>query len=251
MGTSAAASGGGAGTPESLERVPRHVAIIMDGNGRWAQARGLPRAAGHKAGTENLRCVLRAAVDFGVRVLTVYAFSTENWSRPEWEVNALMLLLENGLDNEVSDLHANGVKIHHIGRTAGLAPRLLEKIRRAQELTQNNDRLQLNVALNYGGRAEIVDAVRQIVAEGIPPNKIDEETISRHLYTQGIIDPDLVIRTAGEMRLSNLLTWQATYAEFYATPVYWPDFGRDEFYRALLAYQQRERRFGRLTGDSS
>jgi len=238
-------------TKVPLVKVPRHVAIIMDGNGRWAQARGLPRAAGHRAGTENLRRILAAAAEFGVGMLTIYAFSTENWERPEPEVNVLLGLLERVLDSEVAELHKNGVKIRHIGRTQGLAPRLVGKIRAAEMLTQHNSCLALNVAFNYGGRAEIVDAVRRIVAEGIPPERIDEETISRHLYTSGLPDPDLIIRTAGEMRLSNYLTWQAAYAEYYSTPTYWPDFDRQELYKALLAYQQRERRYGRLSSEPS
>jgi len=242
----------GIGTPEpKLVKVPQHVAIIMDGNGRWAQARGLPRAAGHRAGTENLRRILPAAVDFGIDMLTIYAFSTENWERPAPEVNVLLGLLERVLDSEVAELHKNGVRIRHIGREQGLAPRLVDKIRAAEVLTQHNTRLALNVAFNYGGRAEIVDAVRQIVAEGIPPAQIDEETISHRLYTRELPDPDLIIRTAGEMRLSNYLIWQAAYAEYYSTPTYWPDFDRHELYKALLAYQQRQRRYGRLSPETS
>ena len=234
-----------------LIKVPRHVAIIMDGNGRWAQARGLPRAAGHRAGTENLRRILPAVVEFGISMLTIYAFSTENWQRPASEVNTLMGLLEHVLDSEVAELHKNGVRIRHLGRTQGLAPRLVEKIRAAEALTQHNTRLALNVAFNYGGRAEIVDAVRRIVAEGIPAEQIDEETIGRYLYTSGLPDPDLIIRTGGEMRLSNYLIWQAAYAEYYSTPTYRPDFDRQELYKALLAYQQRERRYGRLSSEPS
>jgi undecaprenyl diphosphate synthase len=229
-----------------LLKVPHHVGIIMDGNGRWAQARGLSRSAGHRAGTENLRAILRAAVDFGVRILTIYAFSTENWSRPDWEVRGLLTLLEHVIDNELDALNANGVRICHLGRAQGLAPSLVRKIAYAQEYTQHNERLLLNVAFNYGGRADIVDAVRLIVAEGIPAEEINEETITRHLLTCGTPDPDLIIRTAGEMRLSNFLIWQAAYAEYYSTPVYWPDFDRQEFQRALVAYQQRDRRFGQV-----
>ncbi|HUV95556.1 MAG TPA: isoprenyl transferase [Anaerolineae bacterium] len=229
-----------------LVRVPRHVAIIMDGNGRWARARGLPRVAGHRAGTESLRRVLRAAIEFGIEILTIYAFSTENWERPQQEVRALMGLVEHVVDSEIDELNENGVKIRHVGRVQGLAPRLLDKIRDAQELTKQNSRLVLNVAFNYGGRAEIVDAVREIVVEGLPPDQIDERAISRRLATAGLPDPDLVIRTGGEMRLSNFLVWQSAYAEFYSTPTFWPDFDRNELHKALLAYQQRDRRFGRL-----
>ena len=219
-----------------LVRVPRHVAIIMDGNGRWARSRGLPRVAGHRAGTENLRRVLRAAVEFGIKILTIYAFSTENWQRPRQEVRALMRLAEHVMDDEIDELNENGVRIRHVGRVQGLDPRLVDKLRRAQEITGHNSRLLLNIAFNYGGRAEIVDAVRKIVAEGIPPEEIDEGAISGRLSTAGSPDPDLVIRTAGEMRLSNFLVWQSAYAEFYSTPTYWPDFDRDELYKALIAY---------------
>ena len=233
-------------SPAPLLKLPRHVGIIMDGNGRWAQARGLPRVAGHRAGTENLRTILTAAVDFGVPILTLYAFSTENWGRPAAEVQALMLILRETLTNELPELHKNGVRIRHIGRKEPLDAGLLEAIRHAEELTQFNTQLALNIALNYGGRADIVDAVRQIAREGTSADQIDEATIAAHLSTAGLDDPDLIIRTAGEMRLSNFLVWQAAYAEFYSTPAYWPDFGRDEFYQALLAYQQRDRRFGKL-----
>ncbi|MBC7238100.1 MAG: di-trans,poly-cis-decaprenylcistransferase [Chloroflexi bacterium] len=229
-----------------LSHIPAHVAIIMDGNGRWAQARGLNRAAGHRAGTENLRRVLPAVVEFGIPILTIYAFSTENWGRPQAEVRLLLGLIERMLDSETQELHRNGVQIRHIGRTSGLPPRIVAKIHEAEELTRHNERLILNVAFNYGGRAEIVDAVRAIVAEGIPPEEIDEKTIGAHLTTGGLPDPDLIIRTGGDQRLSNFLIWQAAYSEFYVTPTYWPDFDRDELYKALLAYAGRERRFGRL-----
>jgi len=218
----------------------------MDGNGRWAAARGLPRAAGHRAGIENLRLVLRAAVEFGVSVLTVYAFSTENWKRPRLEVNALLAMLEEAIETELDALDEAGVRIRHLGRIEGLEPRLVRKIESAIGRTAHNSTLCLNVAFNYGGRAEIVDAVRRIVADGLPPEAIDESTISQYLGTQDLPDPDLIIRTGGEMRVSNFLLWQGAYAEFYSTPTFWPDFGRDEFYRALLAYQQRQRRFGRV-----
>jgi len=227
-----------------LRRIPQHVAIIMDGNGRWARQRGLPRQAGHQAGTESLRRLLPAAVEFGINVLTLYAFSTENWSRPRVEVRALLSLMERVIDSELDALHRDGVQIRHLGRAEGVEPRLLDRIRRAEELTAANTRLILNVAFNYGGRAEIVDAVRQIVTEGLTPDQITEDTISNHLGTAGLPDPDLVIRTGGDLRLSNFMIWQAIYAEFYCTPTYWPDFDRDELYRALQAFQERERRFG-------
>ncbi|MCD6520383.1 MAG: isoprenyl transferase [Anaerolineae bacterium] len=229
-----------------LKVVPTHVAIIMDGNGRWARARGVPRVAGHRAGARNLRRVLRDVIELGIKVLTVYAFSTENWRRPEREVRALLSLFGRMIDNELDELKRNGVRIRHVGRTERLSPQLVKKIRYAEQVTQENDRLILNVAFNYGGRAELVDAVRRIVAEGLAPEQIDEQTIAEHLYTAGMPDPDLIIRTGGEMRLSNFLLWQGAYAEFYVTPTFWPDFDREELLKALLDYQNRQRRFGGL-----
>ncbi len=231
---------------ETLERVPTHVAIIMDGNGRWAQARGLPRLMGHRAGVENIRRILNATVEFGVKYLTIYAFSTENWNRPPDEVRGLMTILEQTIKRETPELNKNGVSIRHIGRMAGLSPNLQKLIRDAVELTKDNQRLVLNVAFNYGGRAEIIDAVKQIVTDGVPADQINEELFTRYLYTANIPDPDLVVRTAGEMRLSNYLIWQSAYAEYYATPAYWPDFDKNELYNALLAYAQRERRYGKV-----
>jgi len=230
-----------------LTIVPYHVAIIMDGNGRWAQARGQPRLAGHRAGTENIRRILEGCVEFGVKMLTIYAFSTENWERPPDEVRGLIGILEDVLRREVQELHKNGVRLRHIGRLEGIAPRLIQAVRDAIELTQDNTRLTLNVAFNYGGRTEILDAVRRMIADGVKPEAVNEATMARYLYTAGMPDPDLIIRTAGEMRLSNFLIWQAAYAEYYATPTFWPDFDKAELYKALLAYGQRERRFGRLS----
>jgi undecaprenyl diphosphate synthase len=229
---------------EKPQRVPYHVGIIMDGNGRWARARGLPRLAGHRAGTENIRRVLQACVEFGIKVLTVYAFSTENWGRPEEEVRGLMHILSEYIQREVGELHRNGVQLRHSGRLAGISETMQEQIRDALELTKNNDRIILNVAFNYGGRAEILDAVRRIIADGIKPEQVDEALFNCYLYTAGLPDPDLIIRTGGEMRISNFLIWQAAYAEYYATPTYWPDFDREELRRALEAYAQRDRRFG-------
>jgi undecaprenyl diphosphate synthase len=230
-----------------LERVPRHIGIIMDGNGRWARARGLPRAAGHRAGTENLRRVLRAAVEFGVEILTIYAFSTENWGRPEGEVRALMSILERVIDRELQELYEEGVKLRHIGRLDRLPSGLRQKVLDAIELTKNNQQLTLNVAFDYGGRAELVSAIRRIVVDGVPAEQIDESLVSRYLYTAGLPDPDLIIRTSGEMRISNFLIWQGAYAEFYVPAVLWPDFDKDELYTALVSYNQRERRFGLLS----
>jgi len=227
------------------ERVPRHVAIIMDGNGRWARRRGLPRSAGHRQGTENLRRILRAAVDFGVEIMTIYAFSTENWSRPRQEVQLLMRILEMVIDRELVELNRNGVQIRHIGEIDGIPDRLAKKVRHACEMTRHNNRLILNVAFNYGGRDEIVHAVQRIIADGIPAEDVTESLISRYLYTSGLPDPDLIIRTSGEFRLSNFLIWQGSYSEYYYTDVYWPDFDKDEFHKALVEYNRRRRRFGK------
>lgn len=230
-----------------ITRIPYHVGIIMDGNGRWAQARGLPRIAGHRAGTENIRRVLRAATELGIKVLTIYAFSTENWARPPAEVNALMRLLGEVIHRELDELHRNGVCIRHSGRLEGIAPDLQREIQRAVSLTCRNERIILNVAFNYGGRAEIVDAVRHLMRDGHPPEAVTEDLISRYLYTGGLPDVDLIIRTGGEYRLSNFLIWQAAYAEYYATPTFWPDFDEDELAKAILEYGRRERRFGKVT----
>ena len=224
--------------------VPRHVGIIMDGNGRWAQERGLPRLAGHRAGTKNIRRVLEASVDLGIKALTIYAFSTENWGRPRPEVMHLMRLISNGIRNELDELDARGVQIRHSGRLAGVSDYLQKQIRGAVERTRHNDTIILNVAFNYGGRAEIVDAIKHIMQEGVPADAVTEELVSRYLYTSGMPDPDLIVRTGGEYRLSNFLIWQAAYAEYYATPTYWPDFDEAELQLAIAIYQGRERRFG-------
>lgn len=229
--------------------VPSHVAIIMDGNGRWAKKRGLPRQAGHRAGVENLRRVIDACVDFGINILTIYAFSTENWGRPESEVRGLMRIFSRVLDQELQELHELGVCLHHLGDLEGINPDLQQKVLHAIELTKENSRLILNVAFNYGGRAEILYAVREMLADGVSPDELSEDLFSSYLFTAGLPDPDLVIRTSGELRVSNFLIWQAAYAEFYAAPEYWPDFGRDELYKALMAYSQRDRRYGLLSED--
>jgi undecaprenyl diphosphate synthase len=228
-------------------RVPVHVAIIMDGNGRWAKKRGLPRQAGHRAGVENLRRVIDACVEFGIKILTIYAFSTENWGRPESEVRGLMRIFRRVLDQELEELNAQGVCLHHLGDLEGIDPDLKEKVRYALELTKDNVRLILNVAFNYGGRAEILHATQQMLADGVSPADLTEDLFSSYLFTRGLPDPDLVIRTSGELRVSNFLIWQAAYAEFLAAPEYWPDFGREELYEAIVAYSQRERRFGLLS----
>jgi undecaprenyl diphosphate synthase len=224
--------------------VPTHIAIIMDGNGRWARARGLPRLAGHRAGTENLRRVIEACVEFGVRYLTIYAFSTENWGRPEEEVTGLMSIFEDVFDRELQELHRQGAQLQHIGRLDGVKKSLQEKVREGIELTQNNDRLILNVAFNYGGRDEIICAIKSMLKDNINPQDVNYETVNKYLFTSGIPDPDLVIRTSGEQRISNFLLWQAAYAEWVFPEVYWPDFGREELLIAIKEYANRERRFG-------
>lgn len=236
---------------KELAFVPNHVAIIMDGNGRWAKSRGLPRLAGHQAGTENLRRIIRACVEFGIHYLTIYAFSTENWGRPKEEVEGLLKILETVIEKELAELHQEGVQLRHIGRLEKLPESLRKKVESAIELTKNNHRLTVVVAFNYGGRDEIVHAVESIVRAGTSPEAVNDQLISDHLFTKDIPDPDLVIRTSGEMRLSNFLIWQAAYSELYITPVYWPDFGKDELWKALESYCQRNRRFGGLSKEDN
>ncbi|MDX9864470.1 MAG: isoprenyl transferase [Anaerolineaceae bacterium] len=234
--------------PETIpENIPRHVGIIMDGNGRWAAERGLPRLAGHRAGTENLRDIIRASVEFGIKYLTIYAFSTENWNRPRTEVQGLMHLLADAIEKEFAELNEQGVRIRHLGHMDGVPANLAKKIDAAVEATKNNDRLHLNVAFNYGGRDEVVRAIQAMIRDGLQPDEITEERINQYLYTKDIPDPDLIIRTSGELRTSNFLIWQAAYAEWYITPVYWPAFGKEELRKALLDYTGRERRFGKTS----
>ncbi len=238
-------------SPLPLSQVPQHVAIIMDGNGRWARARGRPRLAGHRAGTENLRRVIERFADYGVRHLTLYAFSTENWARPKREVRGLMSILSRVIKRETKHLHKNGIRLRHIGDLDALDAKLQRQVRDAIDLTRNNDRMSVAIAFNYGGRAEILAAVRRIVADSIPPDQIDDALFAAYLTTAGLPDPDLIIRTAGEMRLSNFLLWQGAYAEFFPTPVYWPDFDIHDIDEALLAFSQRKRRFGGLLPDEA
>ena len=239
-------------TPESTSngiselRIPYHVAIIMDGNGRWAQQRGLPRVMGHRAGTNNIRRVLEAAVEHGIKVLTIYAFSTENWGRPPAEVRGLMQLLSRTIRDQLQELNENGVQIRHSGSLVGISDTLRRQILEALEVTRNNSRITLNVAFNYGGRAEIIDAVQRIIADQLPAESVTEDLFSHYLYTHGLPDPDLIIRTGGEYRLSNFLIWQAAYAEYYATPTYWPDFDEAELHKAVVAFTDRDRRFGKV-----
>ena len=226
--------------------IPNHVAIIMDGNGRWAEQRGLPRIAGHRAGAENTRQVIRCLAEHGVHYITLFAFSTENWNRPASEVKGLFRILGRAIDRETNIFHEHGVRLLLLGRVDRLSDRLQRKVKHAIELTKDNTEMTLSVAFDYGGRAEILDAVKRIIRDGIPPQEIDESLLSSYLYTAGLPDPDLIIRTGGEMRLSNFLLWQSAYSEYYATPTFWPDFGSEEIERALVAYSQRERRFGGL-----
>lgn len=231
-----------------LKRVPRHIAIIMDGNGRWAKSRFLPRAAGHKAGVETIRTVLRECKKLNVEYVTLYAFSTENWKRPKTEVDTLMNLLSTYLKNEVATLHKENVKITTIGNIDNLPSQCVIELNKATELTKNNTGCNLNLALNYGGRLDIKNALVHIiknVKDGkINIEEIDENTISNHLSTKCIPDPDLVIRTSGEERLSNFLLWEVAYAEFYFTNIHWPDFDEKELQKAIFTYQNRDRRFG-------
>ena len=233
-------------THPKITRIPRHVAIIMDGNGRWARKRGLPRLAGHRAGTENIRRVIEGFAEYEVKNLTLYAFSTENWARPQDEVRGLLRILEEVIGRETRNLHEKGARLRHLGRLDGLSERLKRAVCDAIELTKDNTRITVNIAFNYGGRAEILDAIQRMLRDGVEPEKVDEALFGQYLYTAGLPDPDLIIRTAGEMRLSNFLIWQAAYSEYYSTPVFWPDFDRAEIEKALLAYSQRERRFGGL-----
>jgi undecaprenyl diphosphate synthase len=226
------------------EKIPAHVAIIMDGNGRWAKARGLPRLAGHRAGTENLRRVIEACIEFGIKYLTIYAFSTENWGRPVEEVQGLMKLFEDVIDRELQELYDQGVQLRHIGRLDRLTPSFRQKVLDAIETTKNNDRLILNIAFNYGGRDEIVCALQHIVRDGVKADDINSDLVNKYLFTAGVPDPDLIIRTSGELRGSNFLIWQGAYSEWYFPPTYWPDFDKEELRRALEDYSHRERRYG-------
>ena len=228
------------------EQVPTHIAIIMDGNGRWAISRGLPRLAGHRAGTENLRRVIEACVEFDVQYLTLYAFSTENWGRPLEEVQGLMRILEDVIDRELKKLHEQGVRLLHLGHLDKLKPSLRQKVLNAIEYTKDNQRLTLCVAFNYGGRDEIVCAIQHMIENGVKPEDVTDELVGKFLFTAGVPDPDLIIRTSGELRGSNFLIWQGAYSEWYFTPTYWPDFGKDELARALEEYKHRQRRFGHI-----
>ena len=233
-------------TEQEIKKAPNHIAIIMDGNGRWAARRGLPRIAGHRAGTENLRRVITACGEFGVKILTLYAFSTENWGRPADEVNGLLRILEEVIDREMVELNKEGARLVHIGRLEQLPNSLHQKVNEAIALTKNNTRITVCLAFNYGGRDEIVCAIRRIIADGVKEDQVTESLFNSYLFTAGLPDPDLIIRTSGEMRISNFLLWQIAYSELYVTETLWPDFSRAELLRAILSYQARERRFGGL-----
>jgi undecaprenyl diphosphate synthase len=230
--------------PVNRENLPRHVAIIMDGNGRWAKARWLPRAAGHRAGVSVLTPLLEAAGEAGVEALTLYAFSTENWGRPETEVDSLMTLFLETAKGKVPELNERGARLRFLGRRGHLTEAVQTAIGEAEELTRENDRLHVYIALNYGGRAEIVDAARRIMKDGVPPEEVDEATFASYLYAPEVPEVDLVIRTSGELRISNFLLWQIAYAEFYVTETLWPDFSPEEFRRAIDSYAARTRRRG-------
>jgi len=225
---------------------PQHVAIIMDGNGRWAKKRHLPRLAGHNAGSENIRPVVKIFANYGVKYLTLYMFSTENWNRPRIEVAGLLSLLARKIDQETRAFHQENIRLVHLGRLDRLSQKLREKVLAAVELTKNNTGLTLCLAFDYGGRDEIVQAARRIASAGIPGDNIDESVFVRYLYITDIPNPDLVIRTGGENRLSNFLLWQAAYSELYFTPVLWPDFGLKDVEEALSEYKRRQRRFGKI-----
>ena len=238
-----------------LDLLPRHIAVIMDGNGRWAELRNLPRMAGHTEGIKSVREIIQLCRDLGIGALTIYAFSQENWKRPVAEINALMMLLEHYLQNEMDELIAKGARFRAIGDVDNLPPPALNWVRRVERETAHLDKLMLTVALSYGGRSEIVEAVQRLAKdckEGrVDPDAIDASVLESYLWTQGLPDPDLLIRTSGEARISNFLLWQLAYTEMYFTPVLWPDFRRRETLLALLDYQRRERRFGQVPGSLS
>lgn len=230
--------------------IPAHVAIIMDGNGRWAKSRGLPRTAGHREGIKRVKEVIKAAVGIGVRALTFFAFSTENWSRPKSEVSMLMRYLDNFLEREIAEFDKNNIRLKTVGRGAPVPEELQKKIKKAEDRTKDNSALTVVLALNYGARQELVDAARAI-SEDVCGGKVkikdlDENLFANYLYTAGLPDPDLLIRTSGQMRISNFLLWQISYAELYFPKIYWPSFGKKEFEEAIEEYQRRERRFGAI-----
>lgn len=230
----------------NIQKVPIHIAIIMDGNGRWAKKRGMPRIEGHRRGAESLKEAVKSCIELGVKYLTVYAFSTENWKRPKDEVGFLMQLLLLTIDREIDSLFKNGIKLRFLGKIGMLPEKLQGKIRSAEEKTRNNGKLNLNIMLSYGGRAEIVEAIKSLVKNQVKDDRINEETVSGLLYTAGMPDPDLLIRTAGEMRVSNFMLWQIAYSEIWVTDVLWPDFRKKHLLDAINDYSGRTRKFGGL-----
>jgi undecaprenyl diphosphate synthase len=243
-----------AGSPEealarqvNFDRLPTHVAVIMDGNGRWAAQRHLPRVEGHRAGIESVREAVEGSARLGIKVLTLYAFSVENWKRPVTEVSTLMALLKRYLRLELNTLLRNNIRFHVIGRLDELAPDIRNELKMAEEKTATNNGMLFNIALNYGGRAEIVEAARRVIAAGVSSEDLDEQRFAEFLYTAGQPDPDLLIRTSGEMRVSNFLLWQIAYAEIWVTDTLWPDFRKQHLLEAVLAYQKRDRRYGGIT----
>jgi undecaprenyl diphosphate synthase len=224
--------------------IPRHVAIIMDGNGRWAAQRGLPRLAGHQHGTDNIRRITTTAAQIGVEYLTLWAFSTDNWRRPREEIEGILHILAGVIERETEELDRQGAQLRHIGSLEGLDPQLQTAVRAAIDRTRSNNRLILTLAFNYSGRQELLAAIRSLIASGVPAGEIDEETLQAHLFTRDLPDPDLIIRTSGEHRISNFLLWQSAYAELFFTPTLWPDFGPDDLFEAVSEFGRRERRFG-------
>lgn len=231
---------------KKITRFPTHVAVVPDGNGRWAEQRGLPRLAGHRAGAENMWRMIQYFTEYPIQYLTLYGFSTENWNRPVDEVAGLLTLLEEFISGKIAEIHSKGIRLNHIGRLKELPSQLQKTINDAVKLTRKNSSMILSLAFNYGGRSEIVDAVRRLIDEGIPSEKIDEKLFNSYLYTADLPEVDLVIRTADELRLSNFLIWQTAYSEYYFTKVLWPDIRKRDINKALLSYSQRERRFGRI-----
>ena len=231
----------------NFDRLPQHVAVIMDGNGRWAAQRHLPRVEGHRAGIESVREIVESSARLGIKVLTLYAFSVENWKRPATEVATLMSLLKRYLRLELNTLLRNNIRFRVIGREEDLAPDIRRELSDAEQKTVSNAGMQFNIALNYGGRAEIVEAVRRMIAAGLSPGDVDEQRLGQFLYTAGQPDPDLLIRTSGEMRVSNFLLWQIAYAEIWVTDTLWPDFRKRDLLEAILDYQKRDRRYGGIT----
>lgn len=231
---------------EKLTILPTHLALVPDGNGRWAERNGLPRLAGHHAGIENMYRMLQFINEYPIKYLTLYGFSTENWGRPEVEVEGLFELVEQFIDNHIQEIHEHNIQFHHLGRLNELPPGLQQAVNRAIQLTKNNTGMILSAAFNYGGRTEIIDAVRLLITKRVEPQKIDEKSFESYLYTAGLPNVDLLIRTGDELRLSNFLIWQTAYSEYYFTKVLWPDFSKKDLDKALLSYSRRKRRFGRL-----